>query len=51
MADAEWRSDSLYVSANLTGLSFKKGDRILSVDGVDALSWREQYEELRYRFH
>lgn len=41
MADAEWRSDSLYVSANLTGLSFKKGDRILSVDGVDALSWRD----------
>ena len=41
MADAEWRSDSLYVSANLTGLSFKKGDRILSIDGIDALSWRD----------
>lgn len=41
MADAEWRSDSLYVLANLTGLSFKEGDRILSVDGVDALSWRD----------
>lgn len=41
MADAEWRSDSLYVSANLTGLSFKKGDRILSVDGIDVVSWRD----------
>lgn len=41
MADAEWRSDSLYVSVNLTGLSFKKGDRILSIDGIDALSWRD----------
>ena len=41
MADAEWRCDSLYVSANLTGLSFKKGDRILSVDGIDVVSWRD----------
>lgn len=41
IADAEWRNDSLYVSANLTGLSFKKGDRILSIDGIDALSWRD----------
>lgn len=41
MADAEWRGDSLYVSANLTEYPLKKGDRILSVDGVDALSWRD----------
>ena len=41
MANAEWRGDSLYVSANLTKLPFKKGDRILSVDGIDALSWRD----------
>ena len=41
MADAKWRCDSLYVSANLTGLSFKKGDRILSVDGIDVVSWRD----------
>lgn len=41
MADAEWRCDSLYVSTNLTGLSFKKGDRILSINGIDVLSWRD----------
>lgn len=41
MANAEWRRDSLYVSANLTEYPFKKGDRILSVDGIDALSWRD----------
>lgn len=41
MADAEWRCDSLYVSTNLTRLSFKRGDRILSVDGIDVLSWRD----------
>lgn len=41
MADAEWRCDSLYVSTNLTELSFKEGDRILSIDGIDALSWRD----------
>lgn len=41
MADAEWRCDTLYVSTNLTDLSFKKGDQILSVDGIDALSWRD----------
>ena len=41
MANAEWRGDSLYVSANLTKLPFKEGDRILSVDGIDALSWRD----------
>lgn len=40
-ADAEWRHDSLYVSANLTGLPFKKGDRIISVDGIDVMSWRD----------
>lgn len=41
MADAEWRSDSLYVSANLTEYPLKKGDRILSVDGIDVVSWRD----------
>lgn len=41
MANAEWRRDTLYVSTNLTDLSFKKGDRILSIDGIDALSWRD----------
>lgn len=41
MANAEWRGDSLYVSANLTKLPFKKEDRILSVDGIGALSWRD----------
>lgn len=41
MADAEWRCDSLYVSTNLTEFSFKEGDRILSIDGIDALSWRD----------
>ena len=41
IADAEWRRDSLYVSINLTGYPFKKGDRILSVDGIDVLSWRD----------
>lgn len=41
MADAEWRHDSLYVSINLTEYPLKKGDRILSVDGIDALSWRD----------
>ncbi len=41
MADAEWRCDSLYVSINLTEYPFKKGDRILSVDGIDVLSWRD----------
>ena len=40
MADAEWRRDSLYISINLTEYPLKKGDRILSVDGTDALSWR-----------
>lgn len=41
MADAEWRSDSLYVSANLTEYPLKKGDRILSVDSIDVVSWRD----------
>ena len=41
MADAEWRSDSLYVSANLTEYPLKKGDRILSVDGIDVVLWRD----------
>ena len=41
MADAEWRRDSLYISINLTEYPLKKGDRILSVDGIDALSWRD----------
>ena len=41
MADAEWRRDSLYVSINLTEYQLKKGDRILSIDGIDALSWRD----------
>lgn len=41
MANAEWRKDSLYVSTCLTEYPFKKGDRILSVDGIDALSWRD----------
>lgn len=41
MADAEWRCDSLYVSINLTEYPFKKGDRILSVDGIDVVSWRD----------
>lgn len=41
MADAEWRSDSLYVSANQTEYPLKKGDRILSVDGIDVVSWRD----------
>lgn len=41
MADAEWRRDSLYVSVNLTEYPFKKGDRILSIDGIDVLSWRD----------
>lgn len=41
MADAEWRCDSLYVSANLTEYPLKKGDRILSVDGIDVVSWRD----------
>ena len=41
MADAEWRGDSLYVSANLTEYPLKKGDRILSVDGIDVVSWRD----------
>lgn len=41
MANAEWRRDSLYVSANLTRLPFKEGDRIFSVDGIDVLSWRD----------
>lgn len=41
MVDAEWRSDSLYVSANLTEYPLKKGDRILSVDGIDVVSWRD----------
>lgn len=41
MSDAEWRRDSLYISINLTEYPFKKGDRILSVDGIDALSWRD----------
>ncbi len=41
MSDAEWRRDSLYISINLTEYPVKKGDRILSVDGIDALSWRD----------
>lgn len=41
MADAEWRCDSLYVSVNLTEYPLKKGDRILSVDGIDVVSWRD----------
>lgn len=41
MADAEWRRDSLYISINLTEYPLKKGDRILSIDGIDALSWRD----------
>ena len=41
MADAEWRSDSLYVSANLTEYPLKKGDRVLSVDGIDVVLWRD----------
>lgn len=41
IADAEWRCDSLYVSINLTEYPFKKGDRILSVDGIDVVSWRD----------
>lgn len=41
MSDAEWRRDSLYISINLTEYPIKKGDRILSVDGIDALSWRD----------
>lgn len=41
LADAEWRCDSLYVSINLTDLPFQKGDRILSIDGIDASSWRD----------
>lgn len=41
MANAEWRCDSLYVLANLTKHPFKDGDRILSVDGINALSWRD----------
>lgn len=41
MADAEWRCDSLYVSSNLTEYPLKKGDRILSVDGIDVVSWRD----------
>ena len=41
LADAEWRCDSLYVSANLTEYTLKKGDRILSVDGIDVVSWRD----------
>ena len=41
MADAEWRRDSLFVSVNLTDLLFKEGDRILSIDGIDVLSWRD----------
>lgn len=41
MVNAEWRRDSLYVLANLTEYPLKKGDRILSVDDIDALSWRD----------
>lgn len=41
MADAEWRRDSLYILTNLAGLPIMKGDRVLSIDGIDALSWRD----------
>lgn len=41
MVNAEWRRDSLYISINLTEYPLKEGDRILSVDGIDALSWRD----------
>lgn len=41
MADAEWRRDSLYISSNLAGLPIMNGDRVLSIDGIDALSWRD----------
>ncbi|MCI5744426.1 MAG: S41 family peptidase [Bacteroides sp.] len=41
LAKAEWRCDSLYVTGNLTKLPFKSGDKIISIDGTDALSWRD----------
>lgn len=41
-AGAEWRGDSLYVITNYTKLPFMYGDRIVEVDGVDVLKWKEQ---------
>lgn len=44
-ASAEWRKDSLYVIVNETGLPFSTGDKILSVDGMDAHKWKEKMME------
>lgn len=41
LANAEWRCDSLYVTVNLTNLPIRTGDKILSIDGINALSWRD----------
>lgn len=44
LANAEWRCDSLYITTNMTKLPIETGDRIISIDGVEALLWRDSME-------